>query len=296
MASANKALQDGRANDAVQRLRAVLAEQPGNAAAHQLLCRVFYSEDAVSSALPECERAASLAPDDSNNQMWLGRAYGLKAENSGPFTGLSLAKKVRVAFERSAQLDPGNVPAVVALGQFYIAAPSLVGGGLDKAERLASQLQQTSPSAAHRLRAMIAEKRKDMRQAESEFRSSAAIGKSVEAWVDLGNFYQRQNQPDQAVAALHTALEMDRAHGPALADVASILVDAHRSPDLAEKVLRQYLASSAKSEAAPAFKVHFQLGQLLAQRGDAAGAHTEYTAARDLAADYAPARDALQRS
>jgi tetratricopeptide (TPR) repeat protein len=294
MLSADKALQQGRADEAAQILSQILAKQPANAVAHLLLCRVYYSEDVADMSVHECEHAASLVPDDSNTQMWLGRAYGLKASDAGPFSGLSLAKKVRLAFERSAQLNPTSVPALTALGEFYIAAPALVGGGLDKAERVANQLQPSSLSASHRLLAMIAEKRKDMFHAEAEFKAAVMVGKSTDAWVDLGNFYQRQNKPDQAVAALHSALDADRTHGPAAMDIASILTDAHRSPDLAEKVLRLYLASSAKSEEAPAFKIHYQLGQLLASRGDQVGAQHEYAAALQLASSFAPARKAIQ--
>ncbi len=294
-AAAERALQQGRAQDAVNLLQPLLAAQPGNAAAHQLLCRVYYAEELVDASIHECEQAVGTAPDSSNNQMWLGRAYGLKASNAGPFTGLTLAKKVRIAFERAAELDPANAPAGAALGEFYIAAPALIGGGLDKASRLAAQLEPASPAAAHRLRAMIAEKRKDLPAAETEFRNAIAAGHHPDAWVDLGNFYQRQNQPDKAVAALEVALDADRAHDAALMDIASILTDAHRAPDLAEKALRLYLASPAKSEDAPAFKVHVQLGQLLAQRGDQPAAQREYQAALQLAPAYEPARKVLGR-
>ncbi|WP_263384873.1 tetratricopeptide repeat protein [Granulicella arctica] len=295
IASADRALQQGRAAEAVNLLQPLIAAQPSDPAAHQLLCRVYYAEELADPAIHECEQAVAHVPASSNNQMWLGRAYGLKAEHAGPFTGLSLAKKVRVAFESSAQLDPSNIPASTALGEFYIAAPSLIGGGLDKAERIASQLQRYSPAAAHRLRAMIAEKRKDFSTAESEFRSAIAEGHRPDAMVDLGAFYQRQNQPDKAVITIQSALNADRAHDAALMDMASILTDAQRSPDLAEKVLRLYLASSAKSEDAPAFKVHVQLGHLLSQHGDQTGAHAEYEAALQLAPAYNPARKALQR-
>jgi tetratricopeptide (TPR) repeat protein len=245
-------------------------------------------------AIKECEQAVAGSPDRSDNQMWLGRAYGLKAMNAGPFTAFGLAKKVRLAFERAVQLDPSNVPAANALGEFYIEAPSLIGGGFDKAERVAAGVQRFSPASTHRLRAMIAEKQKNIAKAEMEFRSAVDAGKKPDAWVDLGAFYQRQHQLDKAVAALQSALDADRAHDAALMDIASVLTDAHRSPDLAEKALRLYLASPAKSEAAPAFKVHVQLGQLLAQRGDRDGARREYTAALELASAFAPARKALQ--
>lgn len=293
-ASAERALQQGRGDEAVRLIAPILAARPNDAAAHQLLCRVYYTEELADAAIKECEQAVSIAPDRSDNQMWLGRAYGMKASNAGPFAGLVLAKKVRIAFERAVQLDLRNVPAAAALGEFYIAAPSLIGGGLNKAEHVALQIQPVSPSNAHRLFAMMYEKQQNLDQAEAEFRRAVEAGGRPEAWVDLGAFYQRHGQLDKAVAAVQSALDADPAHDAALMDIANILTDAHRSPELAEKVLRFYLDSSAKSEAAPAFKVHVQLGQLLAQRGDSQGARREYQAALALVSAYAPAKKALR--
>ncbi len=293
---AESALQQGRADEATRLLQAALAQNPSDAHAHQLLCRVFLSEEMADAAIPQCEQAAAQKPNDSNNQMWLGRAYGLKAEKAGPFSGLSLANKVHLAFERAVVLDPSNMAAAEALGEFYVAAPSIVGGGLDRARRLASQVETRSPADAHHLRAMIAEKSKDNAAAEIELRLALAARRTPENWVDLANFYQRRNQPEKSIEALQFAIDGDPNHDAALADVASILTALHRSPDLAEKVLRLYLASSNKSEAAPAFKVHVQLGRLLAQRGDTAGAREQYAAALALASNYAPARKALGRA
>ena len=292
--SAERLLAEGRADEAIGQLRAIITEHPNDPLPRQLTCRVFYAEELPDPAIAACEQAVARRPDDSGNQMWLGRAYGLKAENANPLVALSLAKKVRVAFERAAQLAPSNVPAQTALGQFYIAAPAIIGGGLDKASQVAAQLMPVSPAAAHRLLAMAAEKRKDFPQAETEFRNAVAAGHTPAAWVDLGAFYQRRQQPDRAVAALQSALDADPFHDASLMDIASILGDAHRSPEMAEKALRLYLDSSAKSEAAPVFKVRVQLGQRLAQRGDTAAARREYTAALALASSYDPATRALE--
>jgi tetratricopeptide (TPR) repeat protein len=182
------------------------------------------------------------------------------------------------------------------LGEFYVEAPSLIGGGLDKAQALAARMRPHFPSESHRLLALVAEKKKDFAAAEAEFTSAAIAGKTPEAYIDLGNFYQRHNQLDKMSSALQAGVEADRRKGPPLVDAASILTAAHRSPELAENLLRIYLASSAKTDDAPAFRVHIQLGDLLAHRGDLAGAHREYAAAVALAPNYAPARKAMQES
>lgn len=291
---ANALLQQGRVDDAAVNLHEILSEQPADAVAHQLLCRVDYSQQIADAAIRECERAVALDPSSSDNQMWLGRAYGYKAAHANPISALNLAVKVRTAFERAVQLDPENVAAMSDLGQYYVEAPSLIGGGLDKAQALAARMMPHFPSQAHRLLARIAEKKNDEAGAEAEFLLAVAVSRTPETYIDLGNFYQRHKQPARMIDALQSGVAADRRKGPALVDAASILTEAHTSPDLAESLLRTYLASPAKTDEAPAFKVHLQLGDLLARRGDSDGAHREYASALTLASNYAPARKAMQ--
>jgi tetratricopeptide (TPR) repeat protein len=293
---ANALLQQGRVEEASATLHEVLSAQPSDAMAHHLLCRVYYAQDMADAAIHECEQAAAGAPADSNNEMWLGRAYGMKASHASPFKALVLAKKVRDSFEHAVELDPENISAMNDLGEYYVAAPSLVGGGLDKAQMLAVKMQPHYPAQSHRLLALIAEKRKDMATAEAEFKRAVDAGRTPDAYIDLGHFYRRRNEPDKVLAALEAGIDADRRKDDALVDAASILTAAHLSSELAEALLRQYLSSPAKSDGAPAFKVHLQLGELLAERGDSTGAQREYAAALALAPNYAPAHKAMQGS
>jgi tetratricopeptide (TPR) repeat protein len=293
---ADALLQQGKVDQAAAMLQQTISAQPADALAHNLLCRVYYVQEMSDQAIRECDLAVSQSSDNSNYAMWQARAYGQKASHASPFSAYGLAKKVGTSFERAVQLNPANVRAISDLGEFYVAAPPLVGGGLDKAQALAAKIQSQFPSLSHRILALIAEKKKDMTTAEAEFKAAVAAGKTPDAYVDLGHFYQRRNQPDKVLSTLQAAFDADHKKDASLVDIASILTSAHQSPQLAETCLRNYLASPAKSEDAPAFKVHVQLGNLLARNGDTAGAHSEYEAALALASHYAPARKALQGS
>jgi tetratricopeptide (TPR) repeat protein len=295
-ARANTLLQQGRVEEASAVLKESLAAEPGDALAHQLLCRVYYAQEQADPAIQECELAAFSDASMSDNQMWLGRAYGLKASHASLFNALSLAKKVCIAFERAVELDDENIHAMSDLGEFYVAAPGIVGGGLDKAQSLAAKMQPHYPAQSHRLLALIAEKKSNMVTAEAEFKRAVAAGRSPDAYIDLGHFYRRKHQTDKVLQTLQAAIDADHRKDAALVDAASILTEAHLSPQLAETLLRTYLSSPAKSDEAPAFKVHLQLGKLLAQRGDSTGAHREYAAAVALAPNYAPADKAMQES
>ena len=293
--AAEHALMQGRIDEAASILHARIAANPGDGTAHLLLCRAFYALEQPAPAVKECEAAlANGLANNSQAQDWMGRVYGRKADNAGPFEGLKLAGKVRSAFETAVQLDPNNGPATNDLSEYYIGAPSIVGGGLDKATALADRVAARLPQPAHRIRALIAEKKKDYITAEREFRAAILVAGRPDAWTDLGDFYSRRRQNDQAVATLRKALEVDTAKDASLVDVASILYTMHREPQMAEHALREYLQSNAKSDAAPAFRAHYQLGQWLSADGDRASANKEYAAALALASNYAPARKALQ--
>jgi tetratricopeptide (TPR) repeat protein len=289
-AAAYHALMEGRVDDATNLLRSTLAANPADATARQLLCRVFYAQDDADGAIHQCELAAAASIGDnqaSDNQLWLGRAYGMKARNTGLIAGFSLARKVQSSFARAVELNPGNVAALNDLGEYDVAAPFIVGGGADKANALAARMMPRFPAAAHRLLARIADSENDLATAEAEFKRAVAVQGSAEAWIDLAQFYQIRGRPDDALAAAKSAIAADRTHGAVLVDAASILTAANRAPDLAERCLRDYLASHAKSDAAPAFKVHLQLSRLLLARGDSQDASREIAAAAALAPAFA---------
>ena len=294
LAESERTLMQGRGDDAVAMLRTILTANPKNDQAHLLLCRAFYAEELADAAVSECEAALVSLSNDSKAQDWMGRAYGLKADRSGPLAGYKLAAKVRVAFETAVQLDPKNRDAVNDLSEYYVGAPSILGGGVDKAAELATRVEAQLPQEAHRIRGLVAEKERDFGTAEREFKAAVAEGGHPNAWTDLGHFYYRREEKDQAVEALRKALEADKTHDESLVDVASILSKMKREEGLAEQALRDYLASNAKTDDEPAYKAHVELGKLLESDGNKAGAQAEFESALALAKDYAPAKKAIQ--
>lgn len=297
LSSATQALLNGNNDTAVAQLRQILAatlpNDPSNGQAHLLLCRAYYAQSMASEAASECRAALRTLAGDSSAQDWAGRAYGMQADGAGPIAGLRLALKVRNAFEAAVRINPLNGDAVNDLSEYYIDAPSIVGGGFDKAALLADRSQSQLPQNAHRIRAMAAERQKDYATAEREFSAATSVANQPNAWADLGAFYSRRTQPEKAVEALRRAIALDRAHDATLVDAATTLTEINREPRLAERALRDYLASPSKSDDAPAFKVHVMLAKLLRGEGDTADAKIELEHSLELASGYAPARREL---
>lgn len=265
-----------------------------DAGVESLRCSLFASIDQRDAAVRACEAAAELAPESSSAALELARAYGAKAEHSGALTGMRMVSRIRENFERAVKLDGNNVEALSDLGQFYVEAPTMVGGGLDKAESLVARLQSLSPARAHRLAGMIAAKRKDDINAEREFQAEVAAVHGAEAYIDLAKFYRNRKQIDSAAENAKLALEHDPKHGPDTLDAADLLVGMKRYAPAAQAGLHSYLKAPQEKVASYA-KAHVLLGQSLVDAGDRTGAKVEFQAALALAHEYEVAQQGLNR-
>ena len=294
--SAPKLLATGRVDEAITALDGQISASPNDAVAHNLLCRAYFSLGDWDRGVRDCEKAVALDPDNSQFHLWLGRIYGEKADKASFMAAAGLARRVVHEFEAAVHLNPKSVDARTDLAEFYLEAPGIVGGGREKAEQQATSLQELDPAKAHWVNARLAEKKHDLTQAEREYR--AAIESShgaASAWLNLGLFYRHsQRWDDMQQALLHVrSATLDRPD--ALVDAAEILIHSDRSVPEAVQLLQTYLKCDKQVEQAPAFKVHYLLGTADEKLGDKHNAAAEYRAALELAKEFQPARQALDR-
>ena len=286
---------NGQADMAIRALNASISANPVGADEHNLLCRVHYSEERWDAAISECERAVNLSPKSSLNQLWLGRAYGEKADHSSWFTAIALAKKTHAAFEKAVDLDPGNVDARSDLSEYYIEAPGFLGGGTDKAVAQANAVEKLEPATAYWIRARIAEHEKRSDDAEQAYRKAIALENSPRRLFDLASFYRRVNRLDDLESTIRQAEKLNTKNDSTLVDSASLLLRVKRSLPLAASMLHRYLEQGTRSEDAPVFEAQYLLGQVLEKTGDIEGAKHAYQSANANASAFAPASTALKR-
>ncbi|HVH85391.1 MAG TPA: tetratricopeptide repeat protein [Terriglobales bacterium] len=294
--SARQLFVDGQADAAIRALKNSLLASPSNAEEHNLLCRVQYAEERWDVAVSECERAANLDPRNGIFQLWLGRAYGEKADHSGWFTAIGFAKKTRSAFEKAVQLDSQNVEARSDLSEYYIEAPGFLGGGTDKAAAQANIVEKLEPATAHWIRARIAEHQNRNSDAETEYKKALELeNNSPRRLFDLASFYRRVNRLDLLEATIEKSAQLNTKNDSTLVDSAALLLRVGRNLPLATTLLRRYIDQGTKSEDAPLFQAQHLLGQILERSGDLQGAKLAYSAARSSASDFSPPEAALKR-
>jgi tetratricopeptide (TPR) repeat protein len=295
VAEGRNLLEQGRVDDAIATLQTKISGNPGDAQAHNLLCRSFMTLQDWDRAQAECEKAVSFDPNNGSYHLWLGRVYGEKADRSNFLAAASLAKKVRSEFETAVKLSPDDADARTDLAEFYLEAPGIIGGGKDKAQVQAGILARQDPLKAYWVEGRIAEKNKDYAGAEQNYRSGIEASKgSADAWLDLAIFYKHTNQLDKMEDAINHASTAQVRRPDVLVDAAEMLIRAGRNFPGAVQLLKKYLSNSTV-EQAPAFKAHYLLGTVFEKQGDKQAAAAEYRTALSMARSFSAAQEALAR-
>jgi len=287
-------LASGHVDDAMRTLDQQVQRTPSDAESYLLLCRTYFMMEDWDRGIANCERARDLEPQNSLHYLWLGRVYGEKADHANFLSAAGLAKKVRTAFERAVELNPNGWEARADLGEFYLDAPGIVGGGKDKAREQANALMPLKPGKAYWLLGQIAEKDKKLAEAERQYRVGIEVTHGTRAWVELAIFFKHTNRLDEMEKTLRE-LENAKVDDPlALMDGASLIVRTGKDPKLGIRLLQRYFSVGTVEEG-PAFRAHEHWGQLLERQGDHRGAAQEYHAALDLYHNYRRAEEGLKR-
>lgn len=181
----------------------VINRQPKHAAAHYYLGRTYFELGDVDNAVKYTKRAVELRPTQADYHFWLGRCYGAKAAQAPVVMQAFLAPKVRKAFERTVKLDPNHVSGRIALTNFYLRAPRVMGGHIDKAYAQAKKLVELDEVKGKLLLARIYEKDHKIEAAESEYQYlEQQYGTSSayhEIYEDYGQFLLTYKRYDEAI-------------------------------------------------------------------------------------------------
>ena len=231
-----------------------------------LIGQNYYGLGDYKKATQYFENALAQSPTSSAYALWLGRAYGRRAETSNPLTAPGYASKARQYFEKAVQFGPDNAEALNDLFEYYLEAPGFLGGGYDKAAGIASRIAALDPAEGHWAQAKLAEKRKEFGSAEEQLRRAAEIApQQVGRIIDLARFlakqgrFQESEQISRAPRRSHRTAPSSCSTAPRATSTASATsisrasfskqyLTAHLTPDdpprsEAEKLLRQVKGS-----------------------------------------------------
>lgn len=217
-----------------------------------LIGQNHYMRGDYKKATESLEKAAAAEPDNSNYELWLGRAFGRRAETSSPFTAAPNANKARQHFEKAVQLNPRNMEALSDLFEYYLEAPGFMGGGLDKATSVADRMSAIDPAEGHWALARLAERRKEFDTAEHHLELAARMAPSeVGRLIDLARFLSKQGRYQESDQSFRKAEKIAPNSPQLLYARADTYIQQGRNLAAARKLLERYLQAQLTPEDPP---------------------------------------------
>lgn len=234
-------------------------------------------------AVAAADKAVTSLPSHAEAWHLAAGAYGRMAQAASIFSKLSWAKKCLAAYQKAVELEPTRYVAHLDLMQFYLAAPSIAGGGRDKADAQAARIAGLDVSWGHMARAILARVDKDYARYETEAKAAIAVNPSemrhrimyaldlskVERWADAFAVLDAAQQaaPDD----LRVVYQLGRL----------VAVSGQQLPRGLE-ALERVQAASIKPEDFSAGGLHWRRGQIHEKLGQKAEALSDYRRALQL--------------
>ena len=273
-----------------------LAAGGKNAVAEYYLGRIDLESNRAEAATEHLERAVALDGKSSDYHLWLGHAYGTRAQHSNVFGQAMLAPKAKGEFERAVELDPRNIDARAALMQFYAIAPGVMGGSVDKAREQVQAVKQINPYRGALMAINFDRQTNNSAALEADLRAAlAAYPDSVPVFAAAVSSLQDASRHAEAWAMLDERLKARPDDQLSLFLVGRGGAISGQQLGRAESALHRYAAADHVPPMPTSASAHYRLGMVLEKKGDRAGAKAEYESALRIEPKLKAAKDALER-
>ena len=231
----------------------VLAEDPAPDAANYLLRgKNYFMLGDYKRAIEFLDKALAISPTNSEYELWLGRAWGRRAETGGWLTAGVHASKARQCFERAVALDPNNREAKNDLFAFYLNAPGFLGGGLEKAAAHAKSIASERPPEYEFEEAQIADRKKDYAAAEAHLRRAMELAPTEAGRIlDLARYVAKRGRLDESDALFEKAKRLAPSQPRVAFAEARVDIENRRNLEQARRLLEEYLHASLTPDDPP---------------------------------------------
>ena len=286
----------GRHTQAQEILATIIEAQPEDDQAHLYMGRTYYDMKNYDPALEYFLKAVELDDNVADNHFWLGALYGRKAQKASIFKRIGLAKKSKRGFLRAIELDPEHVRCREALVRFYVQAPGIVGGGMDKAYAETEEIKKRNSVWAHRAYAKIYDHEKEYQKAEREH--LAAIEEesdNPDIYYNLCEFYLKIEDFENAHDIMEKMLRELPEEVGGYYQIGRIGAISGKNLDRAEQCLKDYLQSDPREDDPSFAWTNYRLGMVYAHKGDKTAARECYQTALKQDPDHKEAKKALKK-
>jgi Tfp pilus assembly protein PilF len=242
------------------------------------------------------EQAIAQTPNNVEAHYLLGQAYGSLISSASMFSKPGLAKKTREQFEKAIQLDPNFIDARFGMIEWFLEAPSIVGGGEDKAIAEANEVKKRDAIDGHRAFALIYGHQKKTDLVRKEYVDAVKEQPNsprAHYYLGVSNLTSKDNAG--ASAEFETAIKIDPQYMPGWFQVGHMAALTGTNMERGEEALRRYLSYTPKRNEPPVYRAHYWLGTIYEKQGKKAEAKASFAKALSANPNQKDVQEAMKR-
>lgn len=291
---ARKLYEERKPAEAKKILAAIDDDNKEYAAAQYYQGRIAFDEKNYDEAQEFFEEAVEANDKVAEYQNWLGNSYGQMAGEANVIKQGMLAPKMKTAWENAVALDPVYIEPRESLIQFYLQAPSFMGGSVDKAKEMAGQIMKQNVAKGHQQMGNIYVKEKQIAEAEREYIEMTKVDPAY--LPRLANFYVNQKQFDKAFTLYEETVKKNPNDMASIYQIGKTSAVSGQKLDRGEECLKKYLAYTPKPNEPSLAGANMRLAQINEKKGNKGEAKRLFESALKLDASLKEAQEGLQRT
>ncbi len=208
--------------------------------AHYYLAKCLFNLGDLDEAIDHGEIAVELDDKNAEYHFDLGMMYAEDASDASIFRAPFIAGAMKEQFERTVELDPNHLQGRINLAQFYLRAPGIAGGDVDKALEQAQIVLKMNEKQGRLLLFQVYYEEENFIKAETELKIiDEKFGDDPEFYYfynSYGYFLLAQERVDEAIEKFKKQVSL----APEEANPYDSLGEAYRIKGMLVESLKEY--------------------------------------------------------
>lgn len=260
--------------DAKKILKPIKSSDKQYADAQYYLGRIAFIEKDLDDAEDYLEEAIDANDKVAEYHYWMGNIAGTAIRDANVLKQAALAGNIRDSYEKAVALKPDMVDAHWGLLNYYIEAPSVMGGSFEKASNEAKIIGKYNVADGHRALGQVYNKQEKYADAEKEY--LLALKENPQYVTPITNFYVARKEYDKAFKLLENILKSEPENYAVVYSVGRTSAVSGQQLDRGLECLNKYLAYTPKANEPSHHGAQMRIGQIMEKKGNKAEAKKRY--------------------
>jgi len=242
-----------------------LNENPNDLKGIELYGDAFSYQKKWNEAITQYDKLIAAKPEVANYHYKYGGALGMKALSVNKLMVLSMIGDVKEAFLTAAKLDSKHIDTRWALVELYMQLPGIIGGSLSKSLQYANELEAISKVDGYLAKGYIYEYDSSPELAEKYYKKAIKVGGSLTCYEKLSAFYEKENQPEKALATIEASHEKHQRNALHY-QIGKVAASYNIQLAKGEEFLHKYIANYKAGDGVPIAWANYRLAQIYKHR------------------------------